>query len=138
MAKVKGKLVNAINVNHSNSTIENSNSQMFYRSNRNYVKNIHDKFNTAIRFDKNWGLSTKVATEIAVDIKRKSSDTNYRKIRSFNKTPSENGPRSQQRTRIPKHNNSIGQSFGLSRQFSNLPFTVSTITKLCRTQQPPL
>ena len=124
LVKVKEKFISNVKVNQSNATIDlsnPSNKHIFYRSNRNYVKNIHDKFNTAIRFDQNWGLSTKVATEIAVDIKRKNIDINYRKIRSTNKTPSDLGPRSQQRARVPKHNNSIGQSFGLSRQLSELP-----------------
>lgn len=51
------------------------------RGRRKTLKNIHDKFNTAIRLDQNWGVSSKVATGIVTEIKRKHIDINYRKIR---------------------------------------------------------
>lgn len=93
----------------------------YYKSKRKNTKNIHDKFNTAIRLDQNWGVSSKVATDIAIDIKRKSVDINYRKIRIHNKTPSDLVSKSQLRSRIPKHNNLIGVSVGLIRKDSDLP-----------------
>lgn len=54
----------------------------FYRSKVKNLKNIHDKFNTAIRVDSNWGINSKVAIDFGVNMKnKKGSDVNYRKIR---------------------------------------------------------
>ena len=116
-------------------TSESFNRLKFYKSKRKYTKNIHDKFNTAIRLDQNWGVSSKVATDIIVDIKRKSNNINYRKFRTHTKTPSDLGSQSQMRNRIPKHNNVVGTSVGLPKNETNLSFVVSFNKHILGTNQ---
>jgi hypothetical protein len=92
------------------------------------IKNIHDKFNTAIRVDQNWGKSSKVALDIVSHVKKnKNADINYRRIRSFSKTPNLSVSEIQQRTRMPRHNKVVGMNFGFSRRISEVNFGVIII-----------
>jgi hypothetical protein len=54
---------------------------LFNHSKNKNMKSIHDKFHNAIRFDSNWGVSSKVGSEFSINMKNKKHDINYRRIR---------------------------------------------------------
>jgi hypothetical protein len=90
------------------------------------TKTIHDKYNTAITLDRNWGISTNVATDIEKRVFKKSKlksrnkvTIEFRKLnKSINKTTNlvsmleRSSSCSKQRFRLPSTNNFIGVALG--------------------------